>query len=132
MKVVSRELQREEFLGGDLLAGRVATAIESRSNDEPSALLVVPIKLTMVSNVRVGRPRQLIEMKEKALLNLVPLTPARREATDVERDVQLIGDSLQLVLPDVRPEAVTASGVGSGEELARAWVAFGAVTKPTL
>src|SRR5207248_1004305 len=53
------------------------------------------------------------------VLNFVPLAGPRREVADADSDAELVGELLERVLPDMRPVAVAAPGVGGDEQFAR-------------
>jgi len=58
------------------------------------------------------------------VLDFVPLARPRREVADMDRHAELVGDSLELVLPHVRPIAVAAARIGGDEDLSRLGVAL--------
>src|SRR5205814_9576334 len=55
--------------------------------------------------------------REQSVLNLVPLACSRREVADTDRDPDLVGEPLQLVLPHMQSIAVAAASVGGDEDL---------------
>jgi hypothetical protein len=125
MKLVTLDLQLSQFLLGDLLAGGIAPTIKSGAHDETTSVGGVADEVDdgLVGPQRAPAPVDRDE-REQAMLHLVPLAGAGRKVADVDRYVELVGDALQLVLPDVRPVAVATPGVGGDEDLARLGVAL--------
>src|SRR5262249_47307714 len=58
---------------------------------------------------------------EQAVLDLVPLAGAGRKVTDVQGDVQFVGQSLQGFLPQPITAAVAATSVRRDQQFARPW-----------
>ena len=64
------------------------------------------------------------------MLALVPLARSRREMTNVNREVQRIGETLKFGFPHVRAIAVAPICVGRDEEVARLQIALRADARP--
>src|SRR5882672_4913051 len=125
MEVIALDLQLSQFLCRYLLAGRIAVTVESGAHDEATSVGRVADEVDdgLVGPQRASTPVDRDE-PEQAVLDLVPLAGAGGKVADVDRHVELVGDALQLVLPDVRPIAVAAAGVGRDEYLTRLGVAL--------
>src|SRR6266480_6146962 len=54
--------------------------------------------------------------REQAMLNLVPFAGAGRKVTDGDRDADLVGEALQLALPQPNTRAVAAAAIGRNEQ----------------
>src|SRR6266568_599448 len=131
MESVRLDPQRTKLSLRHLLAGRIAATIEPRAHDEAAAVAGVADEVDdrLVGPQGTTAPVDRDE-REEAVLDLVPLARARREVADTDRHAELVGDSLELVLPHVRPVAVAAARVGGDEELSRFGVALRADLGP--
>src|SRR6185312_349699 len=119
VEVVALDFQRAQFFGGHLLAGWVSTAIEPGADDEPTAVRRIRDQVDdgLIGAQWSAAPVDGYE-REQAVLDLVTLACSRRKVADMDREVELVGEPLQLVLPHVRAIAVAAAGVGCDEEVA--------------
>ena len=98
----------------------VGALVESGVDLQAAAGLRRPIRLMIVSSETRGLPRQFIVMKlEQAVLDLVPLRGAGREVADLDLQAGLVGELLQLDLPQPHAVAVGAAAVGGDRQ--RAW-----------
>src|SRR5690348_1870988 len=101
MERISLGLQGAEALGGDLLAGRIASTIEPCADDEAAAVGRVG---EQVDDRLVGlqRPAATVDrdVREQAVLDLVPLAGAGRKMADVDDEVERVGQSLELGFPE--------------------------------
>ena len=88
-------------------------------DDEPAAVGRVSDEADdcFVGPERPAAPVDRDERKQ-SVLDLVPLAGARRQVADVDRDVDLVGDALKLLLPHVRSTTVAAACVGDDEDVA--------------
>ena len=59
------------------------------------------------------------DVREEAMFNTVPLAGPRREVTDSDRQARAIREPLQFPLPEPKPCAVAAAGVGGDQERPR-------------
>ena len=102
MEVVPIDVDRLELPCWDLPAGRIFAAIYARLNDQ-SALRRRVSNEVHDSLERAQWPTAPVHRDERkqSVLNLVPLAGARREMADVNRHVELVGESLELDLPRV-------------------------------
>jgi hypothetical protein len=102
----------------------VAPAIEASANNETASVHRVRDEVDdrLVGRQRTASPVDRNE-REQARLDLVPLAGSRREGADADRDSELVGEALELVLPDSRAISVAATRVGGDEDLARIGVA---------
>ena len=100
-------------------------AIEPRAHDEAASVHRVADEVDdrLVGPQRPAAPVDRDE-REQTVLDLVPLARAGREVADPDCDAELVGEALQLVLPDARAIAVAAARVGGDEDLARLGVAL--------
>src|SRR5450432_688024 len=125
MEVVSLDLQSAELLGRDLLAGRITTTIESRADDEATAVgrVAVEVDDRFVRAQRTAAPVDRNE-GEHPVLDLVPLAGAGREVTDVDREGEFVGEPLKFGLPHTRSVAVATTSISGDEDLACIGVTF--------
>src|SRR3990172_3544088 len=64
-----------------------------------------------------GLPRQVLaDEREEAMLDLVPLAGSGREVADGDRQPALVGEPLQLGLPQTGAVAVRAAAVGGDRQ----------------
>src|SRR5436190_270548 len=68
-----------------------------------------------VADQRLGAPI-LGNEREQAVLDLVPLAGSRRKVTDGDLDADLVGEALQLALPQPQARTVASAAVGSDDE----------------
>src|SRR4051812_40181152 len=131
MKRVPLDLQRVEVLGGNLLARRIASTIEPCADDEAAAVGRVA---DQVDDRLVGpqRPAAPVDrdVREQAVLDLVPLAGAGREVADVDGEVECIGQPLEFGFPKSGSVAVAPTRVGGDEQLARVGIALRADVLP--
>src|SRR5262245_8617230 len=62
------------------------------------------------------------DVAEQAVFDLVPLRCARRIVVDMEHEAGLVGEFLQLDLPQPYAAAVRAAAVGADRQLPRCWI----------
>src|ERR1700682_5650129 len=131
VEVVSFNLQLAKFLGRDLLACRIAATIEARAHDEPAAIRGVANQVDdrLVGAQRAAAPVDRDE-REQAMLHLVPLARPGWEVADVNGEIELVGDSLQLLLPYVGSITIAAARVGGDEDRSGLGVALHADLVP--
>ena len=79
-----------------------------------------------MSSAFIGAPAApgLREVAEQAVLDPVPLRCARRIMVDVEHEPGLVGEPLQLDLPQPDACAIRAAAVGCDRQLTRIWIAL--------
>jgi len=75
-----------------------------------------------VADQRLGPP-VLADVGEQAVFDLVPLAGARRQVVDGDLKAKLVGQALQLALPQPHPRAVAATAVGGDDQPCGAGVA---------
>src|SRR5271166_5153483 len=63
------------------------------------------------------------DMAEHPMFDLVPLAGSRRHMTDLDYQVQLVGQLLQLQAPQANPVAVAAAALGRNQQTAGVWIA---------
>src|SRR5207342_3213174 len=61
--------------------------------------------------------------REQAMLNLVPFAGAGREMTNRDEDAELVGQGLQLALPQPDPRAIAAAAIGGDHKPGGLWIA---------
>jgi hypothetical protein len=100
VELVSLDPQLAEFLGRDLLAGRIVPAVEPCAHYEATSVRGVADETDdrLVGSQRSAAPVDRDE-GEQAVFDLVPLACARREVADVDRELELVGDALELLFP---------------------------------
>ena len=103
MPVVGLDVDRLELLRRDLLAGGVAALVEASADNETTAIRRVRDQVDdrLVASQRAAAPVDRDE-REQAVLDLVPLARAGREVADANGDSELVGEALELVLPNAR------------------------------
>ena len=120
MEGIPLDVQLAEVLSRDRLADRVTAPVEPRTNDQATAVRRVGDQVDdgLAGAQRTAAPVDGDE-REQPVLDLVPLAGPRWEVADADGDAELVGEPLQLVLPDMRSVAVAAACVGGDEDLAR-------------
>src|SRR5207302_10629635 len=68
-----------------------------------------------IADERLGAP-VLTDEGEQAVLNLVPLAGARRQVVDDDVDAKLVGQLLQLALPQAQARSIAAATLGGDQE----------------
>src|SRR5689334_6634228 len=103
MEGIPLDVQLAEFLSRDRLADRVTAPVEPRTNDQAAAVRRVRDQVDdgLVGAQWTAAPVDGDE-REQPVLDLVPLAGSRREVADADGDAELVGEPLQLVLPDMR------------------------------
>src|SRR5205807_872092 len=123
--------QCTEFFGRHFFADWIFASIKSSANDESRNRRRVPNQ-AHYGFVRAKRTTAPVhrDEREKPVLDLVSLARVWWEVTDVDREVELIGELLKLGFPHVRSIAVRAARVGSDKKFARIRVALRAQECP--
>src|SRR5215813_12577214 len=79
-----------------------------------------------------GWARQFWLMKEKTVLDFVPLAGAGRQVADDDVEAELVGQLLQFAFPQPDPRAVAAAAVGGDEQPGRVGVTRPPEVEPLL
>src|SRR2546430_17198884 len=74
-----------------------------------------------IADERLGAP-VLTDEGEQAVLDLVPLAGARRQVVDDDVDAELVGQLLQLALPQAQARSIAAATIGGEPHPRRPWV----------
>src|SRR5450756_2806096 len=131
MKVSAFQVYRNEFVGCDRDAGRVAAAVESRAYLQPCLGRRVGDEIDddLVADQWLAAP-VLCDVAEHAVFDLVPLAGAGREVADVDGQAQLGRQVLQGYLPEPAATAVAATTVGRDQEPTGVAIPLGAHLPP--
>src|SRR5215210_3256947 len=96
--------------------GRVGPAVEFRADVQAGAAVGRADQADDGREIdERGAPPVHRDMREQAMLDLVPLARARREVTHRYGEPRPIGELLELPLPQAQPHAVTAAGIGGDD-----------------
>ncbi len=101
---MSGDIHGSEFVVGDLDAGRVGRGIELATDLETGFCSCCADQLNddLMADQRLSTPVAGDE-GEEAMLDLVPFAGAWRQVTDGDRDIEFVGQLLQLQLPQPHP-----------------------------
>ena len=123
MNRITLHLQISALRVWDFSARGVAPRIERRTNLQPSACrgAAEQVDDDFVADQRFAPPI-LRDVGEHPVLDLSPYTGARWQMTNRDTPPQLIGQPLQLALPQPCTRTVAASAIGNHQQVARLWV----------
>jgi hypothetical protein len=116
MKAVGLKLHGLHLLSTHFASGRVLASIQPASHGQalrgggPGNQMHDCFVITQRLATPVGG-----DEGEQPVLDLVPLAGARREVADRDGEPGLIGELLQLKLPQAQPVAITPAGIGGDE-----------------
>src|ERR1700733_13036595 len=133
VKLGRRQMDCCQIVLGYLDSSLVMTTIESCMDLESVVGFCVRDQTDhdLITDERV-RPPVRRDVAEHPMLDLVPLACARWEVADADEQPRLVGEALQLDLPQSCPYAVTASTVRSDEQLGRCRVGRPTHPRPPL
>ena len=131
MSLVTAELDLAHDVLSDLETLRISPGVEHRFHSEPRAGRRRPDEIHdgFVIDQRTPTPVQ-TDKREKSMLDLVPLTRARRIVADSNREPDFGGEDLQTELPGAPCVAIAAPAVGADQKAARAAIQAPAVEAP--
>lgn len=120
MEVVADDPKLGKLLVGDrdLLALRIQGGIEGSVDHKPRAVARVGDEIDddLQAHQRPATP-VLRDEGEETMLDLIPLACARRQMTNADPETVLVGETLQLALPQPYPRAVGPSAIGDDKQL---------------
>ena len=68
----------------------------------------------LVADERPAAP-VLRDEREETMLDAIPFAGAGRQMADGDSDAELVGEGLQLALPEPDPHAITAAAIGGDQ-----------------
>ena len=123
MEVVAFEIHRAQFFVSHFYLWRVLASVKTRLQPQAGARLCGRDQLynDFVTDQRSTPPVH-ADMREEPMLDLVPLAGSRRKMANSNLEARVVGESLQLNLPEARSVTIASASVGTDEQFRGTWV----------
>jgi hypothetical protein len=125
MEVVASDVERSHVGVGDGDALLVEIFVDFATNGEAGLdrRRGDEVDDDAIADERAGTPG-LTDVREEAVLDLVPLAGALWQVVDFDADTDLVGQHLQLTFPQADARAIAAAAIGGNQQPLRLGIAL--------